>query len=541
MTQGPENVSAVPGPDAASMQPDQHSRRRLIAAGSTGLFANMTDRGDGDDAPQGPIGRLRSREMSREMSRRTVVKGMGALISAATFGKAIYNIVGMFNALAPPTNLEQQKAEFDKKSNSELAQWILDNTGDVATKDKPIRTPSSTPAYKDLEETASGRPAFEQSLLKLGGQEVKMLVEVNRDILLFRALLTAALKDPANYFEGKPILVQSGQLTNRSGSHKSVADKSHAYGSSIDFSGAMIDGSKSDEASDNIYPFNSPINRQLGKIMDEVGKQLGVTTSSSVSSLERVDSLHGVPGLSQTHYHFNASADSATRHAEPARNMIKNLPGMHFEVNDPTINLGLAHASSEGVDFIHEYEGFSDTTYGDAGGNRGTLTIGYGATYYLSGTVITRNGKETTIAKDDEKPLLGDVITEEEADKLTKATIERNYLKPVVKALEKFGMAVTQPQLDAFVSYSYHRGPGNATKLVERLKKPADAGHGNDGLAVRAAFMYDINTEVKAVFREGVSDRYLDTAELFTSGDYKRDGRTFDPTAWSIIIDAYFG
>ena len=463
------------------------------------------------------------------------------LLIGGAFALAAVAVPKMFEEQAPPTTLEQQKAEFDKLSNKELAKWIFDSTGDEATADKPVRTPSYTDAYEDLKNTAEGKPAFRHTLLQLDGKKIKMDVEVNRDILMFRALLTTALRDPANYFEGKPILIQSGQLTNRSGSHTGRGDKSHFYGSSIDFSGALIDGGKSDENPDNLYPYDSPINRHLGTIADAVGKLVGVKTSGSPKALERVDSLQGEPELSTGHYHYNASDKSAKDHAATVRSSIFDQANMYFELNDPIVDLGAAGVSEKGRDFIHAYETFRSTTYGDAGNGHGTRTIGYGATYYLKGTVITRDEQEVIIENDGEKPRMGDMITKDEADRLSKEMIEREYMKPVVAALEKYGMLATQHQLNALVSYSYHRGGSNAAKLVGRLRELADAEHSNDGLAIRAAFMFDINDDVDARFRNGVADRYLDTADIFIRGNYKRQNRSYVPEAWDIIIAAYFG
>lgn len=474
-----------------------------------------------------------------DISRRTFLKFSVVALGGAAAYKVIEGLVAP--EPEPLPMLEQWKAEFDRMSSPELAQWILDSSGDEATSDQPVRTPERTEAYEDLRDTAEGNPAYIYTLLKLDGKEIKMDVEINRDILLFRALLTMALRDPANYFDGKPILIQSGQLTNRSGKHTSRHNKSHFYGSSIDFSGAMIDGSKSDEDPDNLYPYDSPINGQLGMIADAVGKAVGVETSRSLKSLERVDSLHGTPLRSTDHYHYNASDDSARDHAVLVRSSLKDQPELFFEIDDPAVDLRSAGMSSKGRNFIHAYETFSSETYGDAGGGRGTLTIGYGATYYLKGTVITRDGQEVVIENDGQKPRMGDTITEDEADQLSEKMRKQEYLRPVVVALEKNGMAATQHQLDALVSYSFHRGGSNAAKLVDRLKGLIDAGHGNDGLAIRAAFMYDINTVVAERFRKGVARRYLDTADIFMYGDYKRQDRSFKPKAWDIIIAAYFG
>jgi GH24 family phage-related lysozyme (muramidase) len=201
-----------------------------------------------------------------------------------------------------------------------------------------------------------------------------------------------------------------------------------------------------------------------------------------------------MPKLSTSHYHYNTSDDSARDHAIAVRNSIKDQPNMFLEAEYSENYLYPTGISAKGRDFIHSYETFSEKTYGDAGGGRGTLTIGYGATYYLEGTVITRDGEELVIEDDGQKPRMGDTMTEPEADRLSKQTIEQEYLRPVVAALEKNGLMATQQQLDALVSYSYHRGGSNAAKLVGRLRELADAEHSNDGLAIRAAFMFDINS-----------------------------------------------
>lgn len=502
----------------------------------------MMQRPDGG-APK-PLDAVLGRVMSRReflvgASRRGLAVGAFALLV-----KTKSDIKDMFEELQSPdpsATLEEQKAEFDRMPSKELAQWILNSSGDEATSDQPVRTPKTTDAYKDLKNIAEGRPAYEQPVLKLDGIDIKMDVEINRDILLFRALMTAALRDPANYFDGKPILIQSGQLTNRSGSHKSSHDKSHFYASSIDFSGALVDGGKSDDDPNNLHPFDSPINRQLGKIADEVGKVVGVKTSGRPQSLERVDASQGEPGLSKGHYHYNASDASARDHANVVRGSILDQPEQFFKLEQPVIDLKLAGISPEGRDFINTYETFSSETYGDAGGGRGTLTIGYGATYYLKGTVITRGGKAVVIEHDGQEPLMGDMITSYEGNLLTEKMIKQEYLGPVVAALEKNGMTATQHQLDALISYSFHRGDGNADKLVGRLKKLADAGHGNDALAIKAAFMYDINSTVAERFRNGVARRYLDTADIYIRGNYEREARSFEPSAWDVINAAYFG
>ncbi len=473
------------------------------------------------------------------ITRRAFVEG----VLSVAGGLAVASVVSSIDRAATsershePNPLERQKALFEKMSQAELAQWILESSGDAATPEKPVRTPNNTAAYIDLKNMADGEPAYKQTLLALDGETIKLAVEVNRDILMFRALLVTTLQDPANYFEGQPILVQSGQLTNRSGSHKGRQDKSHFYGNSIDLSGALINGAASDNDPSNLHPYDSPINQQLGRIIDQVGKLVGVTSSSSPKSLERVDSLHGKPELSRGHYHLNAGSASATKHA--ARVKVSMKGQSKFELNSPILtDLQASGISPEGRGFIHTYETFRSTTYGDAHPG-GTPTIGYGATYYLEGTIITRNGQPVIIEGENEKPQMGDAITQEEADKLSKHMIEKKYLPPVVAALTQKGMSVTQHQLDALVSYSFHRGPGNVAKLINQLHKIAQAGDGNDALAIKAAFMHDINGPVAEQFRQGVGRRYLDTADIFMDGDYQRQSRPIDLTAWAAIIATY--
>lgn len=483
-----------------------------------------------------------------KFSRRTLLRGGAVAFGAGAVLKCLGGAIDS-DKPAPQSpdrdksefqaRLERKKTEFERMPNAELARWILDTSGEVATAEQPVRTPENTPAYEDLRNTVEGKPAYRNTLLKLDGKKIEMDTWISRDILMFRALLSVALQDPANYFEGKPILIQSGQLTNRSGSHSGRSAKSHFFGSSIDFSGAIIDGNRSDEDPRNLYQFDSAINRQLGKIADTVGALVGVQTSGDATSLERVDSLQGTPGLSEGHYHFNASTESAEKHAVPSKKSIEGQ--LLFETTDPNVDLRSASISQQGRDFIHTYETFREKTYGDAHPG-GTLTIGYGATYYLEGTIIKRNGVEVVIEEDNQKPRMGDQITKQAADELSKKMIERQYLKPVTQALDAHGMQVTQHQLDALVSYSFHRGGGNVVKLIERVKELVAAGHGTDALAIRAAFMYDINDEdkVKANFRNGVADRYLDTADMFIGRDYARQNRSFDARAWGVIIAAYF-
>ncbi len=429
-------------------------------------------------------------------------------------------------AKEPKNPLEKSLAFFEKMSEEELAAWILDNSGTEATDEDPVKFSEKSYARTDLENTAAGRPAYSQPLLELDGKEYSMEVYANRDILLFRALLIEALRDSSNYFERKPIKVESNHITNRSGSHKSTLDKSHFYGNSMDFSGSLENGG-----------YDSPANRQLGKIIDEIGGLIGVKTSGKKESLERVDSLHGKPGLSKGHYHVNSSNDSAISNAERARDALRGK--YTFENKGPLIDLSSATISKAGLNFIHEYEKFWADAYGDAHPG-GTITIGYGATYYLKGTEITRSGETITIEGEKEKPKLGDKITLEEADRLSRLMIEKEYLDPVVTRLKKNEMSVTQSQLDALVSYSFHRGPGNVVKLIDRLYGLYKEGYGNDELAVRTAFMYDIDGPVREIFREGVTRRYLDTADIFIGADYQRQhNRPYNPRAWKVLRNIY--
>lgn len=112
--------------------------------------------------------------------------------------------------------------------------------------------------------------------------------------------------------------------------------------------------------------------------------------------------------------------------------------------------------SSAGINLIKEFESFRASPYVCPGGHN---TIGYGNTMYNDGTKVKLSDPD---------------ITEEEATKMLRHQVARDYEKCVIKNAIKPN---TQNQFDAMVSFTYNLGCGNfsrSTLLKKHLKGDFD-------------------------------------------------------------------
>tara|TARA_R110002012_G_scaffold40089_1_gene110601 strand:+ start:544 stop:990 length:447 start_codon:yes stop_codon:yes gene_type:complete len=101
-----------------------------------------------------------------------------------------------------------------------------------------------------------------------------------------------------------------------------------------------------------------------------------------------------------------------------------------------------------GIELIKKYEGFMSNPYNCPAG---VPTIGYGATYYPSGEMVTLSDK--SISKEYASELLADMLG--------------NYERAVNRYVTS---NITQNQFDALVSFAYNLGNG-ALKSSTLLKK----------------------------------------------------------------------
>lgn len=100
--------------------------------------------------------------------------------------------------------------------------------------------------------------------------------------------------------------------------------------------------------------------------------------------------------------------------------------------------------SQRGIDFIKQFEGYSEKAYPDPATGGEPWTIGYGTTKYPSG----------------EKVAKGDTITPNHAEYCLRNDVAK--FEEGVSALLK--VATTQNQFDAMVSLAYNIGLGNFGK-----------------------------------------------------------------------------
>jgi lysozyme len=142
-----------------------------------------------------------------------------------------------------------------------------------------------------------------------------------------------------------------------------------------------------------------------------------------------------------------------------------------------------------GIELIKKYEGFMSEPYNCPAG---VPTIGYGATYYPNGNVVTLN--DEPISKQYASELLADMLGSYE------------------RAVNRYVTAdITQNQFDALVSFAYNLGNG-ALKSSTLLKK-VNANPCNENIT------YQFNRWVKAGGRtlRGLVKRRAEEAELYFS------------------------
>jgi len=143
----------------------------------------------------------------------------------------------------------------------------------------------------------------------------------------------------------------------------------------------------------------------------------------------------------------------------------------------------------KGIELIKKYEGFESKPYNCPAG---VPTIGYGATYYPNGNVVTLN--DEPISKEYASELLADML----------GSYERAVNRYVTSD-------ITQNQFDALVSFAYNLGNG-ALKSSTLLKK-VNANPCDENIT------YQFNRWVKAGGRtlRGLVKRRAEEAELYFS------------------------
>lgn len=106
--------------------------------------------------------------------------------------------------------------------------------------------------------------------------------------------------------------------------------------------------------------------------------------------------------------------------------------------------------SSNCVNLVKLFEGFSRTAYVDPGTGAEPITIGYGSTRYANG----------------DKVKLGEIVTLQEAERLLTNDLERRY-----NAIKGWlPDTINQNQIDAVVSFAYNCGVGAFEKSTMRKK-----------------------------------------------------------------------
>jgi lysozyme len=115
----------------------------------------------------------------------------------------------------------------------------------------------------------------------------------------------------------------------------------------------------------------------------------------------------------------------------------------------------------EGVALVKRFEGCKLKAYPDPGTGGEPFTIGWGTTRYANGQKV--------------KP--GDAVTQEQADALLLNDLA-GAEKQVSRAVE--GIATTQKQFDALVSFQYNTGALLSSTLLRKHKAGDYAGAANE-------------------------------------------------------------
>lgn len=109
--------------------------------------------------------------------------------------------------------------------------------------------------------------------------------------------------------------------------------------------------------------------------------------------------------------------------------------------------------TEKGLELIKSFEGFRADAYWDSTGK--VWTIGYGATFYMDGTKVSK----------------GDRITKEEATRLLEKMVAERFEKYVDMYVTS---SINPNQRDALTSFTYNCGPGNLKKSALLRKVNAD-------------------------------------------------------------------
>jgi len=104
--------------------------------------------------------------------------------------------------------------------------------------------------------------------------------------------------------------------------------------------------------------------------------------------------------------------------------------------------------SQEGLNLMHQFEGFKSAPYQDV---KGVWTIGYGSTYLADGSPVTANTPS---------------VTKEQADELMKYKLAKEF-EPAVK---KVRAPITQSMFDGMVCLCYNIGTGAFSKSSVKSK-----------------------------------------------------------------------
>jgi lysozyme len=148
---------------------------------------------------------------------------------------------------------------------------------------------------------------------------------------------------------------------------------------------------------------------------------------------------------------------------------------------------GLLSISSTGIDLIKKWESFRSKPYFCSAG---VCTIGYGTTYYPSGTAVTPTDP---------------AITEFRANELLSAN-----LKPFEDAVHKYvKVKLTQNQFDALVSFTYNVG-------IKSLKDSTLLSKLNSGRYLEIPREMNKWTRANGKVLRGLVNRRKVEGELFT-------------------------
>lgn len=271
--------------------------------------------------------------------------------------------------------------------------------------------------------------------------------------------------------------------------------------------------------------------------IEQTGLSVNYSTSNSANA--PINSNGVITGKVKGLYKITAKVGNSTATADVV------VLGTPYTLTDAEKNLQI---SDDAIKFIADYEG-GGVDGGDELGlifppykdPSGFWTIGYG--HARTSTASKSWSKERIITefKSDIDDLLGaDVVkldaekpylTQDEAFALLKAEfVNSTYSSSVRNWAVRNGVRLTQNQFDALVSFAYNLGAAYWTDdsyyfylkcaiISHRSGSEADQAQVTDGFSryYRSGSNY----------YRGLFYRRMDEAEMFKSGDYKRDGEKF--------------